>query len=200
MSPTNKAKTHLLALLLLLTAWGCERGFPTAAEADLQPSPQLEAEMECMVGNLAGFGLNVDYTTLYEIEIPPPPSFHLIEDCMCRMDHVQLDFDSLPEANQIIVLDENWDEVPFSGPTVNAAGDYYIRIEGPDLVSPFYVDFVPGIGFNPTLVKDGGFCLIDNISGPFPSGNPIHNKPYLRVDPNTFKNEMWIPTIMTAIP
>ncbi|MEM7040020.1 MAG: hypothetical protein AAF570_23810, partial [Bacteroidota bacterium] len=88
-------------------------------------------------------------------------------------------------------------EVHFTGPFFNGQGPA-IEIGASDLTPIMFVDFDPAIGEHPILVAGGGFCLIDNISGPFPPGENIYNTPYLRIDPHSFKHEVWIPTAMTS--
>lgn len=208
MSFTTKTKNSLLILLFpLLSAWSCEKAPLEEFEITEQPNPQMEAVPECPVGNLRYFTLDVHYEGQYVVEIPPLPSYDLIKDCMCHMQYLQIDFSALPDAQYISVTDVYNVPVPFVGPvsvpsqsSSTTPAFQYIQVYTDDPHQVLHVEIDPAGEVDSELIRSGGFCLIDNLSGPYPNDETVFNEPYLQVDPNTFRIEMWVPTSITAAP
>jgi|GEM_PF-4179916 len=210
MSSTTKTKNYLLALLLsllTLSVWSCERTPLPEIDSVAQPNPQLEEVGDCPIGLLRSFVLDQHFDAKYTIEIPPLPSYSLIKDCLCQMQYIKAEFNALPDAQFISVTDQYNVPVPFTGPvavpglTPTSPPAYeYIRIDTDDPHLVLHIEIDPAGGVESELDRAGGFCLVDNLSGPREDGQTIFNKPYVQVDPLTYRISTWVPTSITSAP
>lgn len=105
----------------------------------------------------------------YMVELTTYP-FRLEENCHCKISHYVLTFDQLPATSQIVLYDANGNALNYDGPFTGPAGGMEIELSEENLNITTYVGFDPPLDPAPNLRAAGGYCIIDNISGPNGTG------------------------------
>lgn len=170
-----------LALLfsLVILAAGCSRDSFTTS--DQTQKPQLEIVGDDPIGcdnlgetyvfdvevsqvSVAGFP-PMDPEDEYMIYFGEMEPYSLDTECVCKMEFIRLEFDQLPAYSQITVQNENGNAVGIIGPFATPNGEAIDILQGQSpLVT--YIDFDPSVDPSPELMTAGGYCIVDNISGP----------------------------------
>lgn len=174
-------QTAFLCILLCSTV-GCEKQ-PIAEEELSTPLPTLEIlnpeTGECEQkgakykfslqvsgpGYAAPIGLPTGMT--YLAYHGPTASFSLARHCLCSLKEYRIEFDYLPVHTDILVKKLNGHSIPFAGPFPNNGySGQHITISQSFLATSIAIGFVHSVSPIPQLRDAGGFCIVDNISGP----------------------------------
>lgn len=101
----------------------------------------------------------------YYLYLTPTPPYHLGKDCVCRIKYYDVAFNHLPPAADIQVTDMGGNPINFIGP--QQMGSFQtLEIHATSLTTEVLIGFSPNVVPKPLLVTAGGFCIVDNISGP----------------------------------
>ena len=192
---------------LMLGLSGCEK--PGLMEQTATPSVQafLNDEPDCVEGERREFGMQA--TTEEHVLLPgmdlhisyfAMPGYMPSTECLCKVEYVVLEFDYLPQANDITVLDEQGDTLAFSGPFSNVTSPgAYIHVYANDHQPNIMIGFDPSVQPSPSLELAGGYCLIDNVSAP--DSTLLLTTPYLEFNPENETRRTYIPAASAvAIP
>lgn len=102
----------------------------------------------------------------YYVYLPSTQPYGLGQNCVCRIQYFDLEFDYLPPSTQIMVGNLQGYSIPFEGPLNLANGRREIRIDKRYIAQGILIGFDPGVSPRPILKYSGGFCIVDNISAP----------------------------------
>lgn len=173
----------LLALLSSFITLGCnsttipeDLGMASPAFAPDNPDEQVRCNE---IGNAYHFdalfdsfsdplGTSIPSGLTYSVYLGTTPPYRLGRDCVCKVKYYTIEFDYLPSSGTIKVEDHSGNPVPFIGP-LTSASTTNIQISENHLSTGVYIGFNPGINPIPEIAKAGGFCIVDNISGPAPA-------------------------------
>lgn len=188
-------KKHLLAcasfLCLMGLNMGCEYG--NVPEEYHHPVPALsegEGSWECeqtgleytfnvyVVAPWESGGSSIPAGMAYRAYIGETVYYELDENCVCEAQLIRFEFEDLPGANDISVTNANGDELSFVGPYLTGNGEA-IHVNYTQLTTDMYIGFDPLVEPIPLRTGSGGYCIVDNISGPKESG--LRNLPYEEV-------------------
>lgn len=169
---------------------------------ELQRAQPQMLEVEdplCVIGEEREFGMDLseDPSLLlqnmsYRLTYAPLPIYNPSDECLCRVHHLELEFDYLPLPGYINIVDEGGVGLAFSVPdpaipVVEVYMNHYEPI--------VYIGFDPSVNTIPQLTLSGGLCMVDNISAPDPSSGLTI--PYSEYNTETRKTETYLPTVTT---
>lgn len=192
--------------VFLLGASGCEKA-SLVEQTPALPSTQmfLNDDPQCIDGERREFGMEAttdDHVLLpgmnLQISYFALPGYSPSDECLCRVEHVFLEFDYLPAANDITVVDDLGVVLGFNGPfpVLNGPGAY-IEVLANDHEPTIEIGFDPLVQPLPTLLRSGGFCVVDNVSAPDPT--TLLTTPYVESDPESHTKKTYIPAV-SAVP
>lgn len=113
-------------------------------------------------------GTTIPSGMIYSVYLGTTPPYQLGRDCVCKVKYYTIEFDNLPSSASIKVEDHAGNPIPFIGP-LTSASTTNIQISENHLSTGVYIGFNPGVNPIPEIAKAGGFCIVDNISGPTPA-------------------------------
>ena len=204
-----KSGTFFVFALFLLGLSGCEK--PSLMEPTATPSVNafLNDDPSCIEGERREFGMeaSTEPQSAFRgmdlfISYFSFPGYLPSSECLCKVDYVELEFDYLPAASDISVFDDQGLALPFSPPiaiSTPAGTRYRIEVYANDHEPDIMIDFAPTVTPIPTLMKAGGYCVVDNVSAPDPT--TLLTIPYLEYDPENEIKRTYIPAASaTATP
>lgn len=159
----------VLAQIAGNNAWDCE-------STGEQHTFALKSSTPGQVG-----GPVIPSAVAYYVYLDETPPYELGKNCMCKLQHYTFEFDFLPLASQISLNSINGISIPFSGPSSTANGTQEITISKAFLQSEVLIEFHPGINPKPDLLEAGGICIVDNISAPLATVEPVYFQAFRQV-------------------
>lgn len=192
--------TCISLLIVALSTSGCEK--QTEKLEVVKPTIQMAvAENPCTY--LEEYDVNMEFNS-EEPEMSPEFNYHvffgetqeynLADHCVCKVKEVVLTFDFLPAASGIQITNDQGTELAFAGPynLTNSPGEYIVIYPGA-LEPSLYVSFDFAYDPAPLLVNAGGYCVVDNLSGP---KTPFTmTEPYVEYNELTQTTDIFLPVI-----
>lgn len=175
---SNPHSLLVLLVFLMVTALSCEKpelsvheGGPSVATAPQEDEPGCD-----QAGDRYSFSMGVATSgqpeaqglpshMTYKVYIYPSIPFRLEDNCECLVKSMEFVFDYLPPVGQFSITDENHVDVNYIGPYTTPFGTA-IKIANASMDDVYYVGFDEEVTPTPQLKLQGGFCIIDNVSGP----------------------------------
>lgn len=192
--------TCIVMFLIAASTFSCDK--QTERLEVVKPTIQMAvAENPC--NYLDEYDVNMEFNSEepemsseynYHVFFGETQEYNLADHCVCKVKEVVLTFDFLPAASQIQVTNDLGTEIAFAGPfnLMNGPGEY-IKIYPGALEPSLYIAFNFAMDPAPLLINAGGYCVVDNLSGP---KTPFTmTEPYLEYNEQTKTTDIFLPVI-----